>query len=230
MDFIWFYIFSMLEQFAVFALMLTFFRFDLKPYVKEVLLIGSILSYLSYIHRTDPALAPYDVLVQTIVLLMFLWIVLKIHLFYGFLMICIGVGSLICMQTMGLFIYRHLDIALRPEDFNSAAARILQLLSSAALVLISYFIKRRRWGVTYINHASKINFNWTGLHLKLLLLFIALTVSAGFSYFYWIQWGITPSLFIFSTLLLSLSGIAFLAVRKEMDLIVRNLAAKKDSS
>ncbi|MFD2613806.1 hypothetical protein [Paenibacillus gansuensis] len=217
MEFITFYIFSLMEHTSLFVFMLTFFRFNTRDYIRDLILAGAVISFLSYVNRSLPEVSSFDFYIQLVVTLIFLLIILRIQLFSAILMLLLGMGAIIIIQLLLTYAYITAGITLTAENNTSIQTISIQVLSCIILLGGSYFMHRRGWGVTYIGDDSRKKIKLHKINKSLLILFAVFILSGGLAFYFWMADMLEYQAIPASIFMISIIRIVYLAIKKEFD-------------
>lgn len=148
-DFIYFMIFSMLETCAMFYLMFKLFKIDLLP--KEMLLSAVVMSFASHTLRTMYGFLYLDVIVQFGLMLCFVWMLFRIHIFYAGIMTGMAYQAYMLIQTLNYFLLGELGLFSIPiPSVSSISIYILQVCSASSAFLIGWWVARKRKGFDFV--------------------------------------------------------------------------------
>ncbi|MEI2399026.1 hypothetical protein [Paenibacillus phytohabitans] len=148
LDFVLFIILSVLESSALFYLGFKLFKIDL--YSKEIIFAGIIMAFFSYVLRYDYQLAELDVLVQYTLIICFLWLLFRIHIFYAFIMTAIAYQSYLLIQSLLYLIIDFTGIYGLNYPTISTGIYILQILTATTTIIIANYVGKRRKGFDFI--------------------------------------------------------------------------------
>ncbi len=148
LDFVLFMLFSVIETFALFYLGFKIFKIDLYP--KEIIFAGVIMAFFSYVIRNDYQMAELDTLVQYTLVVCFLWLLFRIHIFYSFIMTAISYQSYLLIQSLLYLIINFTGIYHLNYPFISVGIYSLQLLSATITIMVGYCIGKKRKGFDFI--------------------------------------------------------------------------------
>ncbi|MFD1772345.1 hypothetical protein [Paenibacillus rhizophilus] len=149
LEFILYLVFSVLETSALIFLGFKIFKIDL--YLKEIFFVSLILAFFSYIVRIDYKLVQLDIIIQYILLLCFLWLMFRIHIFYAVIMAGMAYQAYSFIQTVYIYLIKFFvsftSIDLYGSNLN---AYIMQALSAVTAVLIGIYIGHKRKGFDFV--------------------------------------------------------------------------------
>ncbi|MNI25649.1 hypothetical protein D3C73_793100 [compost metagenome] len=159
LDFVLFMLLSVMETYALFYLGFKIFKIDLYP--KEMIFVGIILAFFSYVIRHHYHMAEIDVLVQYTLIICFLWLLFRIHIFYSFIMTAITYQSYLLIQSVLYLIINITGIYYLDYPFMSAGIYSLQILTASITIIIGYFIAKKRKGFDFIPDKPDAKINIT---------------------------------------------------------------------
>lgn len=148
LDFVLFMILSVIESSALFYLGFKLFKIDL--YSKEIIFAGIIMAFFSYVLRYDYQLAEVDVLVQYTLIICFLWLLFRIHIFYAFIMTAIAYQSYLLIQSLLYLIIDYTGIYGLNYPTISTGIYILQILTATTTIIIANYVGKKRKGFDFI--------------------------------------------------------------------------------
>ncbi|AIQ42537.1 hypothetical protein MKZ24_15970 [Paenibacillus sp. FSL R7-0297] len=148
LDFVLFIILSVLESSALFYLGFKLFKIDL--YSKEIIFAGIIMAFFSYVLRYDYQLAELDVLVQYTLIICFLWLLFRIHIFYAFIMTAIAYQSYLLIQSLLYLIIDYTGLYGLKYPTISTGIYLLQILTATITFIIANYVGKKRKGFDFI--------------------------------------------------------------------------------
>ncbi|MEK4327495.1 hypothetical protein MKX70_16865 [Paenibacillus sp. FSL R7-0312] len=148
LDFVLFIILSVLESSALFYLGFKLFKIDL--YSKEIIFAGIIMAFFSYVLRYDYQLAELDVLVQYTLIICFLWLLFRIHIFYAFIMTAIAYQSYLLIQSLLYLIIDYTGMYGLKYPTISTGIYLLQILTATITFIIANYVGKKRKGFDFI--------------------------------------------------------------------------------
>ncbi|OKP85266.1 hypothetical protein A3844_16690 [Paenibacillus helianthi] len=148
LEFLLYMVFSVLESSALFYLGFKLFKIDLYP--KEIIFAGLIMAFFSYILRNDYQLPEIDILVQYTLIICFLWLLFRIHIFYSFIMTAMAYQSYLLIQSAIYFIMNTTGIYNLQYPFTSTGIYILQIVTSTITFIVGHYTGKKRKGFDFI--------------------------------------------------------------------------------
>lgn len=146
LDFVLFIILSVLESSALFYLGFKLFKIDL--YSKEIIFAGIIMAFFSYVLRYDYQLAELDVLVQYTLIICFLWLLFRIHIFYAFIMTAIAYQSYLLIQSLLYLIIDYTGMYGLKYPTISTGIYLLQILTATITFIIANYVGKKEKDLT----------------------------------------------------------------------------------
>lgn len=204
---------NMYEAIAVFALMLSMFRFSLKGYLIHTIIAGIVIAQTSYLLRFEfqyDSVTPIFILLWVII---FLWRIFRIHPFYSLLIAVSGYLSYMFIQTILIL---FLQIWFTQEEILGPFinVKLLQIGSSTLTLGLAYWLLKRRIGFSFVPDRMDDKVEMKGLNLVLLIISITgCFLVSGAAYI----------LLNVSYLLNALGAICMITI-----LVILNLAFKKE--
>ncbi|WP_379140686.1 hypothetical protein [Paenibacillus sp. sgz500992] len=148
LDSVLFIVFSVLESTALFYLAFKIFKIDLYP--KEMVFAGLIMAFFSYVLRVTYQIAEFDVLVQYTLIICFLWLLFRIHIFYAFIMTAISYQAYLLIQSLFYLFMNYTGVYALHYPSISVGVYLLQLFTASTTFLIGYMIGKKRKGFDFI--------------------------------------------------------------------------------
>ncbi|MGF7048447.1 hypothetical protein J2T13_002955 [Paenibacillus sp. DS2015] len=142
-------ILSVFETSAMFFLSFKIFKIDL--FLKEIIFASLMMGFISYILRNDYQLDQVDIVLQYVLMICFLWLLFRIHIFYAAIMTGMGYQAYLLIQTS---LYSIMDrIGISFDNFQaklSVYTLVLQALSALTAILIGIYIGKKRKGFDFV--------------------------------------------------------------------------------
>ncbi|KQN96988.1 accessory gene regulator B family protein [Paenibacillus sp. Leaf72] len=162
---------STLEITMILSLTFRLFRFQTKIYYNSMVLIGLVLSYISYEIREEFHLQGWDTVVQCVLLFLILRFVYRVGFFYAGCMIIKGVALFTVLQAIAAFVLTtvkmyELDYAISALNVQ---AYILQILTVGLSLFILYVLRRLNIGFTYVPYSPREAVIFNGVNRKILI-------------------------------------------------------------
>lgn len=148
LEFVLYMVLSVIETFALFYLGFKIFKIDIYP--KEFVFAGIIMAFFSYVIRCDYQMAELDILVQYTLLICFLWLLFRTHIFYSFIITAIAYQSYLLIQSVLYLIINSIGIYHLNYPFISVGIYFLQIITASITIIIGYFIGKKRKGFDFI--------------------------------------------------------------------------------
>lgn len=102
MDIVLYMGFSILEVCAMFYMIFRIFKIDIM--VKEFIFASTIMAFISYVLRAEYQLPYVDVMIQASLMLSFMWMLFRIHIFYATILTGMAYQIYMLIQTMYYFL------------------------------------------------------------------------------------------------------------------------------
>lgn len=147
-DFAVFMVMSVLESSAVFYLAFKIFKIDLYP--KEIVFVGIVMAFISYVLRNTYQLSEMDVIVQYALMICFMWLLFRIHLFYAIIMTGMSYQLYMLIQSLLFLFMESLGISDFQFHHVTIGIYLLQVFNVAGAFGIGYWVGKRRKGFDFI--------------------------------------------------------------------------------
>ncbi|KWX74928.1 hypothetical protein AMQ84_18870 [Paenibacillus riograndensis] len=149
LEFVLFMVFSALETYAMFYLALRTFKIDI--FHKEIVFSSLIMAFFSFILRHEYNFIEVDVLLQFILLTCFLWLLLRINLFYATIITGITYQAYSFIQTMCFFIMEQFGLFSLESPYSiNFMTFALQILSAVTAISTAIYIGKKRLGFDFV--------------------------------------------------------------------------------
>jgi hypothetical protein len=157
MKYLLYILFSTIEYSSLFVLMLALFRFQIKEYIKEILL-ASVINAVIALLLNYIGLQPISMFVKILFVMLCLIFIFKEKLLKSLWILVYGYALFMLIQTslVGiLFYYNLLDMAnIDQYSFNS---RLLLMITVVIVYSISIFIRKSNEGFGFSFHKKLFN-------------------------------------------------------------------------
>ncbi|EFU41625.1 hypothetical protein PVOR_11805 [Paenibacillus vortex V453] len=196
MQAIWFMLFSTFETLAIYSLIMTLLRFKTKEYIWQALVIMILANLQSFIMRNELQL---DFLAPLITVLIFVFLfsaIIKIPVIWSAICTIIGYMLYALIQSAYLSVFFG---SIDTLQTNPANGYILQLLSGATGLLISWVMYKFRIGFKYDLEKLRIKSE----HILLIALIIVVLMLMAILFYLnrlWLHllfFGITFGIFLY---------------------------------
>ncbi|MCC3377269.1 hypothetical protein [Cohnella sp. REN36] len=174
-----FVVFSTVEAFSMFTIMLHLFRFDVRNYYKQLLAMSFLMSMFSLSIWKELQLSDYAPLISIVIFTLFIFFTLRVSIVGSVIVVLFGYISYALVQTLvllGMEGYETTSI-FYPSD-HRVEGYILQAVSSAITLLISQALYKRGYGFTFPLDRFKWRDEWENRIMFVILcagiLFVAL--------------------------------------------------------
>lgn len=213
-DIIIFTVISSIEYISIMILIFTIFRFQYFHLKPQILFISIALSYVSYSMRTDD-MALVTPFVQLLLLILFLWMIIKVHPFYAIIMGTLGYITYGLLQGGLLYLFSQFPIPLEAMTWPMYG---LAILTSSLTICISLWLKRRNLGFSFVPTSDylRVKLKKQEVYEFMFTIFFSVLGAAVCYGFY--LFDVNP-LFLFFTMLilvLCISILFYLSHQKEM--------------
>jgi hypothetical protein len=184
-DYIIFTFFSSIEYIAALVFIFTVFRIRFRWYDPRIFFICVSMSYASYTMRMQEESDILAGIVQLLLMIVFIWLLLQFHIFYAAIMSVTTYFAYGLIQTLIIIVCHELKL-IRIEEMQLLSWQNHTIASITATVslLISYWIRRRNWGFSFVPDGDRIRVNYLKKeNLFLLLIIVAAIITSGFMYY-----------------------------------------------
>lgn len=195
-------LFSALETFAVYCLIMTLYRYKFKDYLWEALGTGLLITLQSYVLRNEFSLAFLVPIITIFIFVAFFKLFVKIPLFWSFSVTVLGYASYALLQT-GLA--RALFGSIAAAQGDASNGYLLQFASGSITILLSIGFYKIGLGFKY--NFEKLRFRFEDVLMIALISVFLVSVSIIF-YFN----DMTANIVYFAAVMLFL---LYYAIRKE---------------
>lgn len=175
MDFVLFMFFSVLEAVTLFYFMFRLFKFDM--YYVSIIFAGLIMAFISYTMREVFHNTALDVVLQFFLILSFVWLMFRVHLFYAGVMTGIAYIGVTTVQTF--IFYLANAFGLLTSDWNpfNIVIYLMQISSCLVIFLIGHFLHRKNIGFDFVPHSQYVKVKLNKRNRIILLLYIPIVLS-----------------------------------------------------
>lgn len=139
------------DAFAVFALTLKIYRLPLKSSLGTIFMTCFISSVISYLVRVKLDLPWLDLILLTILIIIYFRFIMKIRIFYAGLITGAGLSAYISLQFVVMigFLISGAGESLMYQS-QGIEIHLFQIVSITAAYLIASWLKIRRYGFSFI--------------------------------------------------------------------------------
>jgi hypothetical protein len=154
-EFTEFIVFSMIESFAITAVMLSIFRFKIADYLWAALLINLIMSLQSFVLREELSAAAIVPIINIVLLTFFAMIVVRVPMLWAVIMSFFGSVIVILMQVL------IVAVSGQPVSwFQAEADRGYFLQTTTGVVMIATAYALYKFGIGFSFHFDNLRFKW----------------------------------------------------------------------
>lgn len=191
-----FILFSSLEAFAAFSLMLAIFRLKLFDFVWSPAFVFLIMSLVSYLLRAEMHLSYLVPALSVIVFLLILITIVKIPVIWSAIISAVGMGMYMTIQALVILMIFG---SFTPDMQYSGTGTLIQLITSIIVLGIVFILQLFKFG--FIADFEKLRFKFEHI-IIIVFIFIALIGACYLMYFnnlYYIMlfFAILASVFIY---------------------------------
>jgi hypothetical protein len=168
-EFILFMVFSIFESFAFFSLMFALYRIKINQYYWPILFISIISNVLSFVMRKEANLTDFVPLALLALLIMFMIVVVRIPIFWAFVVTLTGYFSLFILQTILMLLsFGYLS----PQQLQLYAWKgyLLQLITSGIGYTLGKYLYSRGLGFAFMFERLQLRLGTLGLVIMIVLI------------------------------------------------------------
>ncbi|RXZ83330.1 hypothetical protein EBB07_05825 [Paenibacillaceae bacterium] len=148
-DFVLFFLFSILETSAMFYLVFKVFKIDI--FVKEIVFASVIMGFISFVLRNEYHLLQLDLVIQIILMFLFIWLLFRIHIFYSIILVGMVYQIYFLIQSALFFLMDLFNLFHYQQPFTfSYSIMVLQILSASTAYSIGRIIFVKRKGFDFV--------------------------------------------------------------------------------
>ncbi|QIC07642.1 hypothetical protein GOP56_19955 [Brevibacillus sp. 7WMA2] len=153
MDILLYLVFGVLDQMAVMIIAFKMFRFPVLSYIRDFLLIASVLSLISYFNRFILDIPQYDTGIQYIALVIFFRRLLEFRLYEATLVTAAGCIAFTGIQFIALSLLLKTSLVSLNDlgQFTELGTFIIQFVADALVVLVAWLLKVLNLGYSFIS-------------------------------------------------------------------------------
>ncbi|MDQ0496364.1 hypothetical protein [Paenibacillus brasilensis] len=168
-----FLLFSTMESYAAFALMLSIFRLKAIDYAWQAIIIMFIISAQSYVLREELSLAVFVPIISMLLYIFLITTVVKVPILWSSIITIIGFSIYGVMQSI---ILKILFQNVPTEQFQgSAQGALLQAITSAVVLLLSWVLYK--FGIGFMADFERLRFKWEHFIVSGLIAFSLIAVT-----------------------------------------------------
>lgn len=151
-----FVLFGTLEVVAIYVLMFTLFCFPIKENFVHLIIMSIIPSLTSYTLRMAH-LDLVDVLFQSALMFVMLWLLFRISILYAFIVLIIGSICYVLIQTLVILsLIASGFIDWGSLDQASFSAYAVQMLSATFALMLAYALHQNRMHFSFVPHYKQV--------------------------------------------------------------------------
>ncbi|ALP39273.1 hypothetical protein ASL14_25635 (plasmid) [Paenibacillus sp. IHB B 3084] len=172
-----FLLFSTIETFAAFVLMLTIFRLRALDYIWPALFIGLIMNFQSFILREETSLSFFAPTINIILFIFLITTVVNIPVIWSAIISITGTFLYTLFQAV---IIVMLFGTLTTEMQTSAEGSLAQAVTSAWVLAISWFLYK--FNIGFAADYENLRFRWE--HVLVIFLIIGVLAACTFMFYF----------------------------------------------
>lgn len=168
-----FLLFSTMESFAAFSLMLSIFRLKATDYAWQAIVVMLIMSAQSYVLREELALAVIVPIISILLYVFLITTVVKVPILWSSIITIIGFSIYGVIQSIILkVVFQNVPTE---QLQGSAQGALLQAVTSAAVLLLSWVLYK--FGIGFMADFEKLRFKWEHFIVGGLIVFSLIAVT-----------------------------------------------------
>ena len=157
MHYIPFVLLSAPEYIAVLLLTFSIFRIRISGFYPHIILIAIMLGNVSYATRSDPTLSSWSPAIQTILFVVFVWLLFRIPIFYAAIMTTAGYAIYTIIQLLFLVIYQQFGwITFNDVNSSDLKGYILPLSSVIVTFILIAMMKKKNFSMDWIPNSHRV--------------------------------------------------------------------------
>lgn len=170
-------LFSALETFAVYCLIMTLFRYKIRDFFWEALVTGLLINLQSYVMRNEFSLAYLVPIITIFIFVVFFKIFVRIPLIWSLVATVLGYVIYALIQTGFANLLFGSIAAIADSKFNGY---LLQCSSGGVTILASLFLYKIGMGFKF--NFEKLRFRFEDIIMIAMIMFFLISVSIVFYY------------------------------------------------
>lgn len=181
MDILLYLVFGAFDQIAIMIIAFKMFRLPVMIYLKEFLIIGSILALISYFDRVVLDIPQYDTGIQYLVLVIMLRYMLEFRLYEATLVSASGCLAFIWIQFVALSVLLKTSLVNLNDlgQFTELGTFTIQFCANVLVIFIAWLLKALNLGYSFISQPPH-NMSYTPKANKLTMLIIVAVLLSIF--------------------------------------------------
>ncbi|MCR8939810.1 hypothetical protein O0555_21145 [Brevibacillus laterosporus] len=153
MDILLYLVFGALDQMAIMIIAFKMFRFPVTNYLREFLIIASIISLISYFNRVVLGIPQYDTGIQYIALVLFFRHMLEFRLYEATLVAATGCIAFTGIQFVALSLLLKTSLVNLNDlgQVTELGTFIIQFVADVLVILVAWLLKLLNLGYSFIS-------------------------------------------------------------------------------
>lgn len=166
--FVSFMLLSILEWAGLSIFMFSLFRFKLGGFIPHFIFLCVAMSYFSFTIRDE--LGPYSTSVQTVIYILMVWLLFRVHYFYSIIIGIIGYHAYILFQVPIIFLFEFIGLVDLQQQTGIEG---MQITTAFIVYICSWLMWRYHLGFTFVptSETKKIKFH----RYNILMLIVAVS-------------------------------------------------------
>lgn len=219
MDVLLYLLLSVLDALVTLILMFVLFRFPIKTYLRDFLMIALIIAGESVLVRLVLHLPVIDPFIQTLIFILCLWHFIEVKVRSGILIVIQGYQGFILLQIFLTYILSASGF-IQPGDLAASTGfkiYVIQILGETATLLVAWLLVRLNLGFSFIirpPHEEEAFSTLTARQKFDLTIYVVLNCLTSASFYFWLHMQ-SPLFIVFPVVLIAFSAIYFMSYKKD---------------
>lgn len=219
MDNFLFLLLGAMDAYCTMVLMFKLFRFPIREYDKEFIIIAFLITFTSYFIRLVLQIPEIDPIVQTILFIVLCRYLMDIKIDSAVLIVIQGYLGFILIQIFFTYILTLIGF-INPGDLSSATGikiYIIQLTGQLATIFVAWLLYRFNLGFSFIirpPHEVGGTMRMSRKQGLIIGTYIALNCLVCVSFYFWLNMH-SPIFIVFPVIIITFASVYYLTRRKE---------------
>lgn len=168
---------GIVNQMAIMIIAFKMFRFPALSYIRDFLLIASVLSLISYFNRFILDIPQYDAIIQYIMLVVFFRRMFEFRVYEATLVTAAGCAVFTCIKVVTLSLFLKTNVVAFDDLIHLTGLKmvLIQLLIDILVLAVTWLVRKLNTGYSFMSQPPH-NLNYK---LKKSMLSYLLIVASG---------------------------------------------------
>ncbi|PPB10863.1 hypothetical protein [Brevibacillus laterosporus] len=177
MDILLSLVIGIVNQMAIMIIAFKMFRFPVLSYIRDFLLIASVLSLISYFNRFILDIPQYDAIIQYIMLVVFFRRMFEFRVYEATLVTAAGCAIFTCIKVVTLALFLKTNVLSLDDLVHLTGLKmmLIQLLVDVLVLVVTWLVKKLNMGYSFMSQPPH-NLNYK---LKKSMISYLLIVAVG---------------------------------------------------